>query len=228
MARDLLRRERVAVGLGVVGHVGRRPADVGAQLEEAGPVLDRHGPAHRRFEGVGVVGDLAQVLGVPAVGLEALDGVVVEGDLGRPVDGDVVVVVDVDEAARARGGPARDAASWLMPSIRSPSLQMTKVWWSTRSGPYSRPQHALGDAEADAVGEALAERAGGDLDALQVARLGVARGPRAELAELLRSSRVEAVARSGTASSTAGCRRGRRKGRSGRGRASRGRRRRSA
>src|SRR5581483_6984845 len=30
--------------------------------------------------------------------------------------------------------PPSDAASWLMPSSRSPSLQMTNVWWSTTSG----------------------------------------------------------------------------------------------
>ena len=36
-------------------------------------------------------------------------------------------------------------------------------------------QDALGDRHADRVGEALAERPGGDLDAGGVARLGVAR-----------------------------------------------------
>ena len=48
---------------------------------------------------IGVVGDLADVLGVPAVGLETRGHVVGVGELGRPVDGDVVVVVDVDEPA---------------------------------------------------------------------------------------------------------------------------------
>ena len=67
-------------------------------------VLDGHGPAQGRLEGVGVVGHLADVVGVPSVGVEALGHVVGVGELGRAVDGDVVVVVDVDEPARGRGG----------------------------------------------------------------------------------------------------------------------------
>ena len=55
----------------------------------------------RRLEGVGVVGDLADVVGVPAVGVEALGHDVGVGELGGAVDGDVVVVVDVDEPAQA-------------------------------------------------------------------------------------------------------------------------------
>lgn len=42
----------------------------------------------------------------------------------------------------------------------------------------------LGDGEADGVGEALAERAGRDLDTLGDAELRVARGDRVELTEL--------------------------------------------
>jgi hypothetical protein len=60
-------------------------------------VLHRHGPPHRRFEGAGVVGHLADVLGVPPVGGEPLGDVVGVGEFGGPVDRDVVVVVDVDE-----------------------------------------------------------------------------------------------------------------------------------
>ena len=68
---DLVLAERVAVGLRRVGELGRRPADVAAQHDQRRPVLDRHGPAQRRLEGVGVVGDLADPVDVPAVGLEA-------------------------------------------------------------------------------------------------------------------------------------------------------------
>ena len=100
---DLVLAERRAVGLRGVGHMRRGLADVAAQDQQARAVLDGHGPAHGRLEGVGVVGDLAQTLDVPAVGLEALGRVVVQGELGRPVDGDVVVVVDVDADGRARG-----------------------------------------------------------------------------------------------------------------------------
>ena len=54
-------------------------------------------------------------------------------------------------------------------------------------------QHPLGDAEADAVGEALAERTGSHLDAGELLHLGVARGPAAELAELLEIVELEPV-----------------------------------
>ncbi len=46
---------------------------------------------------VEVVGGLTEVFDGPAVGGEAAGDVVRVGELGRAVDGDVVVVVDVDE-----------------------------------------------------------------------------------------------------------------------------------
>ena len=52
------------------------------------------------FEHVEVVGGLADVLDVPAVRGESAGRVVGERQLGRSVDGDVVVVVDVDEASQ--------------------------------------------------------------------------------------------------------------------------------
>ena len=48
-----------------------------------------------------------------------------------------------------------------------------------------RGEMALGDRHADGIGEALAERAGGGLDARRMAVLGMAGGERAELAEAL-------------------------------------------
>jgi hypothetical protein len=55
-------------------------------------------------------------------------------------------------------------------------------------------QAALGDGHADAVGEALAERAGRRLDALGVSVLGVAGRERAPLAEGLQVLDRQAVA----------------------------------
>ena len=40
---------------------------------------------------------------VPPVGLEPLGHVLGEGDVGVPLDGDVVVVVEVDELAQSQG-----------------------------------------------------------------------------------------------------------------------------
>ena len=44
-------------------------------------------------------------------------------------------------------------------------------------GPVPGPEDPLGRAQADAVGEALAERAGRDLDSFELAGLGVPRRP---------------------------------------------------
>ena len=47
-------------------------------------------------------GDFTDGLDVPPVGREPLGGVVAQRQLGRPVDGDVVVVVDADQPAESR------------------------------------------------------------------------------------------------------------------------------
>jgi hypothetical protein len=84
---------------------------------------------------------------------------------------------------------------------------------------------ALGDGHADGVGDALAERAGGGLDAGGVAIFGVAGGLRAELAEILDLvDRHVLVAESDRAANRAASSRGRPTARSGRGPASSGRR----
>ena len=85
-----------------------------------------------------------------------------------------------------------------MPSCRSPSEQMPYVQWSTIGvvGPVELGrQPPLGDGHPDGVGEALAERAGRRLDAGRQAVLGMARRPRAPLAERLEVVEVEVVAR---------------------------------
>ena len=64
-----------------------------------GRVGDGLGPIERGLEGVEVVGDLADLVDVPAVAPEALAGVVGQRQLGDAVDRDVVVVVDHDQLA---------------------------------------------------------------------------------------------------------------------------------
>ena len=122
--------------------------------------IARRTAASRRVD---VVGDLADALDMPSVRLEALAGIVAVGELGRAVDRDVVVVVDVDQAAEPqmageRCGLVADAL------LEVAVAAITNVWWSDDVGAEPRPQVALGDAHADAVGEALAERPGGHLD----------------------------------------------------------------
>ncbi len=99
-ARHLLGGERVAVRLVAIGEVGARVADVAAQHEQARPLGDGDRTRQRGLERVAVVGDLAQLLDMPAVGREAGGHVVAVGERGVAVDGDVVVVVDADQVAQ--------------------------------------------------------------------------------------------------------------------------------
>ena len=121
---------------------------------------------------VGVVGDLAEVLDVPAVGLEALADVVGERELGRAVDGDVVVVVDADQPSEAEvpGERRRLVADALHQAAVAGDHAGVVV---DQLAAEAVAQHPLGDGHADGVGEALPERAGRDLDADGVAGLGV-------------------------------------------------------
>jgi hypothetical protein len=95
---------------------------------------------------------------VPAVAREALGTSSVYGELGRAVDGDVVVVVDVGRDGRGRV-PASDAASWLTPSFEAPSPQNANDVVVDDLRAEARPQVRLRERDADPVGEALA-RAG--------------------------------------------------------------------
>ena len=95
---------------------------------------------------------------VPAVGREALGHVVGVGELGRPVDGDVVVVVDVDQAAEPemagqRGRLVGDALLEAAVAADDEGVVVAEL------GPEAAPQAPLGDAHAHPVAHALAERA---------------------------------------------------------------------
>ena len=100
---DLVGAEGAAVGGRRVRQLGRGPADVAAQHEQRRPGVgavagELEHLADGRLQAVDVVGHFAQVAHPPAVGLEALHRVVVVGQFGRPVDGDVVVVVEHEQA----------------------------------------------------------------------------------------------------------------------------------
>jgi hypothetical protein len=82
-------------------------------------------------------GSVLHRLDVPSVSLEAGGGILgVEAERGVTVDRDVVVVVEVDDAAEAEmtgeGRPSElipsiRSPSELIPSIRSPSEQIAKM-----------------------------------------------------------------------------------------------------
>src|SRR5439155_13664087 len=120
----------------------------------------------------GVVGRLAELLHVPAVGAEASGDIVAVGELGGTVDRDVVVVVDVDEAAEAQvagegGGLVADALFQVTVAADDERVVVADLAIEAGAEP------ALGDAHPDRAREALAERAGGDVDPRRVVHLGV-------------------------------------------------------
>ncbi len=162
-------------------HQERRTLGLGHRLADGG------------LEGVEVVGDLAEFDHVPAVGAEPFADVVVRGEVGRTVDGDVVVVEEADqvaeaEMARQRGGLVADAFHHAAVAGDDERVVLLGVLAEADA------QVTFGDRHADRVGEPLPERPGGDLDADGVARLGVSRGLRAPLPELAQVVEFEAVA----------------------------------
>ena len=151
-----------------VGVLRRRVPDVAAQDHDARALGLGHAGADARLDRVEVVGDLAELDDVPAVAREALRDVVGVGELGGAVDGDVVVVVDVDETAEAEvaGERRRLVAHALFEAAVAADHEHVVV---DDLGAEPRAEVRLGEADADPVGEALAERAGGDLDARRCA-----------------------------------------------------------
>ncbi len=165
-----------------VGLARGRPADVGAEHEEGGPVLDGHGPAEGSFEAVEVVGHLAELLDVPAVSPEAAGDVVAVGEGGGAVDGDVVVVVDGDEPTEAEvagqgGGFVTDPLHEVAVGADDEGAVVDDL------GSEAGAEEPFGKGEPDGVAEALAEGPGGDLDPGGVADLGVTGGLGAPLPE---------------------------------------------
>jgi hypothetical protein len=118
----------------------------------------------------------------PAGGLEARELVGRVGETDRAVDGDVVVVPQHRQAAELQ--PAGEADRLLADAFHQaavaghhPGAVVDQV------AAESRREVTLGDGHADRGGQALAERAGGGLDAGGVAIFRVARRDRAELPE---------------------------------------------
>ena len=164
-----------------------------AQDEQRRPGLVGAGGEQRRLEGVAVVTDLAEVLDVPAVGLEATADVVGVGQLGLAVDGDPVVVVDADEPAEPEvAGERRRLVADALHEAPVAGDHVGVVVDEVAAEALA--EDPLGDRHADRVTEALPERAGGDLDAVGVAGLRMAGRARVVAAEGLDVGELEAVA----------------------------------
>ena len=120
-----------------------------------------------------------------------------EGEVGGTLDGDVVVVVQIDQLAQAQvagqggrlgGDPLHEVA------VADDRVHMMPDHLVLRTVERRR-QEGLGDGHAHAVGEALPKRTGGDFDAGSVTTLGVPGRPAAPLAEVLDVVQGEIVAR---------------------------------
>ncbi len=189
--------ERRPVCLRRVHRMWSRVADVAADDDQGRPLLfclGRREGAEKRVEVLGV----ADVLDVPAIGLEALALVLGrERERGRTVDRDVVVVVDVDETAERempgdRRGLVGDAFHQVAVGADrvDPGVDDLVVWPVVAIG-----EKALCDRHADAVPEPLAERPCRRLDAGCVPELRVTGRARPPLPELTQVVEREVVAR---------------------------------
>ena len=192
----LVLAERRAVRLRRVDRVRRAVGDVAAHDHERRPLLLGLRRADRALERGDVLGVLDR-LHVPALRLEAL-GLVLggEGERGRAVDRDVVVVVEVDEPAEAEvAGERRGLVADALHQVAVRADRVDAAVDDVVVGPVvALGQEAVGDREADAVREALPERTGRGLDALGHEVLRMARRSRFPLPEALQLLEREVVA----------------------------------
>ena len=165
--------------------------------------------ASRGVEGAGEGGDVLLVapssrapvdaLHVPAVRLVAGRGVLGERDRGVVLDGDVVLVVDQRQVAEPlgageRGRLAADALLDVAVGGDAPDVVVEGALAGCRVRVEEAALPAGGHRHADRVADALAERAGGGLDAGGVAVLGVPGGQRAPGPQRPEVVELEAVA----------------------------------
>ena len=185
--------ERVAVGFGGVGEVGRGRADVRAQDEQRRRTAVRLGGGQRLFEPVEIVGDVAEFDDVPTVRTEALRHVVTARQVGRAVDGDLVVVEHADKPVEflVAGERRRLVTDALHETTVTGDHEHVVV---VQLGAEARTQMTFGDRHADGVGEPLAERTGRHLDAGSVPALGMSWRRRPPLAKLAQVVELESVA----------------------------------
>jgi len=176
-----------------------RPRQLGDRVTDHGTQAHEDGPVRHRSRGGEDGGDLVQVLGVvdredlPAVGKETPCHVLPEGDPGRSLDGDAVVVPDQRQPGEAEGTGKRgslpgDALLQVAIGGEAPDVRAEEV----------RPQHVRharrGERHPDGVGHALSQGSGGDLDAGGHVPFRVPGGPGAPDAEGTQVIDLEPVA----------------------------------
>ncbi len=203
--RDLLGAERGAVALAGVLQGRGGPGDDRAEHDEAGPVGDGLGLADRVVQRRDVLGVARLVVGpvdrlhVPAVGLVARGDVLGQRDVGVVLDRDPVGVVDQREVAElldAGEGRRLGADALLDVTVAAQRVDVVVEGRGALGG--VGVEHAAlaagGHRHAHGVADALAQRAGGGLDAGGVAELRVAGGLGAPGAQRLEVVELESPA----------------------------------
>ena len=180
---DLLVLDRIAVGAGRVRRRGSRGCDDRADNEKRRLVRDIHGPPNSRFECVEIFTDLAQFLDVPAVRPEAVPSTIAQRDLGLAVDRDVVVVVAKNHLAEAEMAGKR--CGLMTDALREVAIAGdTEDVMVEDLSAVPRAELRFRNCHADHVGDALAERTGGDFNTRRASDFGMAWRGRSPLAEV--------------------------------------------
>ncbi len=188
-AFDFFVAQRLAVRRRLAGLRRRAIADGGLASDEPGLGGIRAGSAQCGGDRIRIVA--VDLDGVPARGLEAGGLVVGDRQGRRPVDRDAIVVEEDDELAEAQMACERDR--FLADAFHEAAVASDHVGVVV-DDVVAEPgiEQALRQRHADRGGDALAERAGGRLDAGGVAELGMAGGLGAELAEALEVADLDA------------------------------------
>ena len=197
---DLVVTQGGAVALFLTLLIGGAKTDDGLATDQGGLAVDGAGHLDSGLDGLGVMTiDLGDDM--PAVGLEALGGVVQEPARGVAVtahltiDGDVVVVVEADQLTQAQG--TGEGASLVGDTLHQAAIAQEDIGMVIDDGMAGLVELAgedlLRQGHAHAIGDALTQGTGGGLDAGGVPILGVARRLGVELAEGLEVLDAEVV-----------------------------------
>ena len=165
--------------------LGAAKAYVGADLDQRGA----RGLGPGLLDGLGHGREIVAVghfQHLPVVGGETGGHVLGKGQLGAALDGDAIVVIEIDEPPQAQGagqGGGLGSHPLHQVAVRDDGIDVMIHHWQI--GPIEAAgQEALGHGHAHSHGESLAQRTGGGLHARAEAVFGMARRDAAPLAEV--------------------------------------------
>ena len=194
---DFFGAQRLAVGFGGVGAVGRAFADEGFANDQGRlAVSGAFGLRNRCIDRVSVVA-FDRTDDAPAVGGKALGRVVNEPRGNLAVNRDAVVVIQRDQLAKLPGtgqGGGFVADAFHQATVAHEDVGVVVDDLVAGAVELLREQ-LFSQRHADGVGHALAQRAGGGLDAGGVADFGVARRFAVQLAEVFQLFHGQRIAR---------------------------------